>query len=118
RGREHPFACSLEPGAAMLAGVLDLLAREHDGCALVIDYKTDRLAEGEDLGERVKRDYALQRHIYALALLRGGAPEVEVVHWFWQRPQEPVSVRYGAGQREALERELTVPLRAARVRGF
>ena len=47
-----------------------------------------------------------------------GAPEVEVVHWFWQRPQEPVSVRCGAGEREALERELIARLGAARVRGF
>ena len=102
----------------MLAGVLDLLACERDGCALVIDYKTDQVAEGEDLRERVQREYALQRHIYALALLRGGAPEVEVVHWFWRRPQVPISVRYGAGERETLERELITRLSAARARGF
>ena len=116
--REHPFAFSLERGAPMLAGVLDLFVREQDGCALVIDYKTDRLAEREDVRERVQREYALQRHIYALALLRGGAPEVEVVHWFWQRPQVPISVRYGAGEREVLEGELSARLGAARVRGF
>jgi ATP-dependent helicase/nuclease subunit A len=116
--REHPFAFALQAGAPLLAGVLDLLAREQDGCALVIDYKTDQLAEGEDLCERVQREYALQRQIYALALLRGGAGEVEVVHWFWQRPQEPVGVRYGAGERAALERALIGRLRAARARGF
>jgi ATP-dependent helicase/nuclease subunit A len=116
--REHPFAFSLEPGGPLLAGVLDVLASEHDGCALVVDYKTDRLAEGEDLRGRVEREYELQRHIYALALLRGGAPAVEVVHWFWQRPQEPVSARHCAGEREALERKLIARLHTARMRGF
>jgi RecB family exonuclease len=117
-GREHPFAFSLQPRGPLLAGVFDLLAHEHDGCALVVDYKTDSLADDEDLSGRVEREYALQRHIYALALLRDGARAVEVVHWFWQRPQQPVSARYGAPEREALEHGLIARLEAARARGF
>ena len=116
--REQAIAFALEPGGPLLTGVIDLLAREHGGCALVIDYKTDRLAEGEDLREHVERRYALQRHIYALALLRGGAPSVEVVHWFWHRAGQPVGARFDAGDREPLERGLKQLLQAARERPF
>jgi len=116
--REHAIAFALEPGGPLLTGAIDLLAREHDGCALVVDYKTDRLADGEDLREHVERRYALQRQIYALALLRGGAPAVEVVHWFWHRPGGPVGARFGADDREQLECGLKEALQAARERRF
>ena len=116
--REQAIAFALEPGGPLLTGVIDLLAHEHGGRALVIDYKTDRLAEGEDLREHVERRYALQRHIYALALLSGGAPAVEVVHWFWHRPGQPVGARFGAGDRKPLERGLKQLLQAARERRF
>jgi hypothetical protein len=43
---------------------------------------------------------------------------VEVVHWFLERPREPVGVVYRAAQREALERELAQRLGRARGRGF
>jgi RecB family exonuclease len=116
--REHAFAFVLEPGGPLLTGVIDLLAREPDGCALVVDYKTDQLAGEEDVGEHAQWRYALQRQIYALALLRSGATAVEVVHWFWQRPSQPVGVRYAGEDRESLERDLKRRLQAARERGF
>ena len=82
--REAPFALLLgepdrapgAPAAPLLNGVVDVLATEPDGTALVVDYKTDRTAGDEDLGALVARDYALQRAAYALACLRAGHPAV------------------------------------------
>jgi ATP-dependent helicase/nuclease subunit A len=104
--REHPFAFSLAAEEPLLTGVVDLLAREGDGALLVVDYKSDRVEADVDLEDVVERDYAVQRLLYALAVLRDGAPEVEVVHWFLQRPAEPVGARYRAADLVALERRL------------
>ncbi|HZT54382.1 MAG TPA: 3'-5' exonuclease, partial [Gaiellaceae bacterium] len=49
--------------------------------ALVVDYKTNLLAEAAP-EEIVERDYRLQRLVYALACFRAGAEEVEVVYQF------------------------------------
>ena len=57
---------------------------------LIVDWKSDRLA-GADPGELVARAYGLQRAAYALAALRDGATEVEVVHCFLERPDAPVA---------------------------
>ncbi|HEU4978638.1 MAG TPA: 3'-5' exonuclease, partial [Solirubrobacteraceae bacterium] len=106
--REHVFAFLLEAGdesGPLLNGVVDVLAQEGDGTALVVDYKSDHV-DGADLEELVERAYGTQRRIYALAALRAGAPAVEVVHLFLTRPQEPVSARYRAADAPALEREL------------
>ncbi|HSD77780.1 MAG TPA: PD-(D/E)XK nuclease family protein, partial [Solirubrobacteraceae bacterium] len=95
--REHPFALGLgrDAGAPLLTGVVDVLAVEPDGTRLVVDYKTDRVGE-EDLHALVARDYGLQRAAYALAALRDGAPAVEVVHLYLERPHEPVAARFAA----------------------
>ena len=77
-----------------MTGVIDLLGEESDGTALVVDYKSDRLAPGADPEQLVARDYAVQRLLYALAVLREGALVVEVVHWFLERPDEPAVARY------------------------
>jgi hypothetical protein len=54
----------------------------------------------------VARDYAVQRLLYALAVLREGALVVEVVHWFLERPGEPAVARYTLGERATLEDQL------------
>ncbi len=43
--REAGFAFALEPGGGgpLVSGFVDVLAREADGTALIVDYKTDRL---------------------------------------------------------------------------
>ncbi len=64
------------------------------------------------------REYGIQRLVYALAVLRDGAPAVEVVHWFLERPQEWVGARYQAGDRGELEERLRARIRGARARGF
>jgi RecB family exonuclease len=89
-----------------VSGYIDVLAWEADGSALVVDYKTDRLDPETDLAGRVAADYEVQRRIYGLAALRAGAPAVEVAYSFLRRPEEVVSVRYGAAEAERLEREL------------
>jgi ATP-dependent helicase/nuclease subunit A len=104
--REHPFAFATEPEAPLVAGVIDLLAREGDDGRLVVDYKSDHVGPEEDLPALVERDYGLQRLIYALAVLRDGAGRVEIVHWFLQRPREWVTARYAAKDRPRLEASL------------
>jgi hypothetical protein len=85
---------------------------------LVLDYKTDRVRDGEDLVPLVERDYGLQRLLYALAVLREGAPAVEIMHWFLERPHEWVSTRYAIADRRALERELAARIARARTSAF
>ena len=74
-----------------MTGVLDLIVEEPDGLSLIVDYKSDRLLGGEDLEQLVRRDYVVQRLLYALAAIEDGAREVEVAHWFLERPEEWVS---------------------------
>jgi ATP-dependent helicase/nuclease subunit A len=114
--REHPFAFSLAADEPLIAGVVDLLAREAGSTMLVVDYKSDRVGPDVELGALVERDYGIQRLLYALAVLREGAPTVEVVHWFLQRPHEPVAARYTASERGALEQRLAERLGQARER--
>jgi ATP-dependent helicase/nuclease subunit A len=116
--REYPFAFALDARQPLLSGVIDVLAHERDGGFLVVDYKTDRLGELESPTQLVAREYDLQRLIYALAVLRAGAPAVEVAHWFLERPRELVSVVYGARERARLESRLAQQLRRARRDGF
>jgi ATP-dependent helicase/nuclease subunit A len=104
--REHPFAFSLDGGGPLVTGVIDLLAGEADGGFLVLDYKSDRVGAAVDLEALVEREYAIQRLLYALAVLRAGAASVEIVHWFLERPEEWASARYAAGERGELERQL------------
>jgi ATP-dependent helicase/nuclease subunit A len=106
RRREHPFAFSLGEETPLISGVLDLLCEERNGTALVIDYKSDRLTSEQDPETLVARDYAVQRLLYALAVLRQGALVVEVVHWFLARPLEPALARYTLAERPTLEEEL------------
>jgi ATP-dependent exoDNAse (exonuclease V) beta subunit len=116
--REHPFAFSVGAGEPLVTGVIDLLAQEADGTTLVLDYKSDRLAPDADLEAIVERDYGAQRLLYALAVLRDGAPAVEVAHWFLERPVEWACARYRAGERPELERRLAMRVRQARELGF
>ena len=105
-GREYPFALALAPGEPLVSGVIDLLAGEEGGGQLVVDYKSDRVGADADLEELVRREYGVQRHLYALAALRSGAGRVEVVHWFLERPGEPAAAIYEADRLPELEANL------------
>jgi ATP-dependent helicase/nuclease subunit A len=111
--REHPFAFSTGADAPLITGVIDLLAQESDGGYLVLDFKSDRVGADTDLAALVEEHYAVQRELYALAVLRAGAPSVEVVHWFLERPREWVAVRYGSGERDALQARLAARITRA-----
>jgi hypothetical protein len=58
----------------------------------------------------VEADYRLQRLVYALACLRGGAEEVEVVYHFLERPDAVVSTRFSRDDVAALEAELSAAI--------
>jgi len=101
--REQRFAFALDP--VVVIGAFDAVATSADGTVLVADYKTNRLGERSP-AEVVESDYAVQRLIYALAILRGGAPRVEVAFLFLETPDSPVTAVYEAADAPRLEREL------------
>ncbi|MGH3035742.1 MAG: UvrD-helicase domain-containing protein, partial [Gaiellaceae bacterium] len=103
---ERPFA--FEHDGVLLHGRLDV--HWSDGrSALVLDYKTNSLAEGTP-EEIVEADYRLQRLVYALACLRGGAEEVEVVYHFLERSDAVVSTGFSPDDVPALEAELSAAI--------
>jgi ATP-dependent helicase/nuclease subunit A len=106
--REAAFAFALEPDGAgpLVSGFVDVLAREPDGGALVLDYKSDRL-DGLEPAALVERDYATQRLVYALAVLRDGAERVEVAHCLLERPDAAVSRSYVAADAPELAARLS-----------
>jgi ATP-dependent exoDNAse (exonuclease V) beta subunit len=108
--RELPFVFNLPPEAGrrdslLVNGVMDVHAVEHDGTALVLDYKTDPVGEG-GTEALVGASYSTQRLVYALAALKAGAERVEVVHLFLERPDEPAVQTFTADELPALEAEL------------
>jgi ATP-dependent helicase/nuclease subunit A len=104
---ERPFA--FEHDGVLLHGRLDVLWREGTR-ALVLDYKTNTLAEGTP-EEIVEADYRLQRLVYALACFRAGAEEVEVVYHFLERADAVVATTFGRLELPALEAELSAAIR-------
>ena len=100
---ERPFTFELD--GVLLHGRLDVLWREGDG-ALVVDYKSNALL-GADPADVVEDDYRIQRLVYALACLRDGAEQVEVVYQFLEQPDELVAARFTRADVAALESELS-----------
>jgi hypothetical protein len=111
---ERPFA--FEHDGVLLHGRLDVLQREGDR-ALVLDYKTNSLAEGTP-EEIVEADYRLQRLVYALACFRAGAEEVEVVYHFLEQPDAVVSRVFSREDVPALEVELSQAIGRIRANEF
>ena len=89
---ERSFA--FEQDGVLIHGRLDVF-HEADGKALVVDYKTNVLEDASP-AEVVEREYRIQRLVYALAILRAGASEVEVVYQFLERPSDLVTDCYKA----------------------
>jgi ATP-dependent helicase/nuclease subunit A len=96
---------SFEHDGVLLRGRLDVF-HEADGRAFVVDYKTNVLEDASP-AEVVEREYGLQRLVYALAILRAGVSEVEVVYQFLERPDELVSSSFSADDIPTLEAELS-----------
>ncbi len=103
---ERPFA--FEHDGVLIRGRLDLLWREGTR-ALVLDYKTNSLAEGTP-EEIVDADYRLQRLVYALACFRAGAEEVDVVYHFLERSDAVVTTTFLRFELPALEAELSAAI--------
>jgi ATP-dependent exoDNAse (exonuclease V) beta subunit len=99
---ERPFAFVHD--GVLLNGRLDVLWQSGSH-ALVLDYKTNVL-DGRDPAEIVEAEYVAQRTVYALACLRAGADEVEVVYQFLEAPEAVVSSSYTCDDVAALEAEL------------
>ena len=100
----------------LLHGYLDVF--HSDGVrAVVVDYKTNVLDELEP-GAVVDSDYRLQRLVYALACLRTGVSEAEVVYQFLERPDEPVSRLFTRAELPALEAELSAAIRRIQAGDF
>jgi hypothetical protein len=81
--------------------------------ALVLDYKTNPLL-GRDPGEIVEEEYATQQAVYAVACLRAGAREVEVVYHFLEDPDAVVSRVFTRDDQPVLEAGLSASI--ARIR--
>jgi len=111
---ELPFA--FEHDGVLLHGRIDVLHREG-ARALVLDYKTNSLAEGEP-DEIVAKDYRLQQLVYALACFRARAEEVEVVYHFLERPDAVVTDCYKLEDVPALEAELSAAIATIQANDF
>ncbi len=108
---ERPFA--FEVDGVLVNGRLDVLW--HDGeRALVLDYKTNALL-GRDPAEIVDEEYQTQRAVYALACLRAGATEAEVVYQFLEAPEAVVTTTFTVADVARLEEALSASI--ARIRG-
>ena len=111
---ERPFAFLLD--GVLLNGRLDVLWRS-DERALVLDYKTNALG-GREPAEIVEHEYRGQRGVYALACLRAGVREVEVVYQFLEAPHAPVSATFAVADVSALETELRAVIARVRENDF
>jgi ATP-dependent exoDNAse (exonuclease V) beta subunit len=103
---ERPFA--FEHDGVLLHGFLDVLHREGMR-SLVVDYKTNSLAEGAP-EEIVDHDYQLQRLVYALACFRAGADQVEVVYHFLERSDAVVARMFSREELPELEAQLSAAI--------
>jgi hypothetical protein len=107
---------TFEHDGVLVHGYLDVFHRDGPR-ALVVDYKTNSLAEAapEDV---VEDEYRLQRLVYALACFRAGADEVEVVYAFLERPDAVVSTTFAREDVGALEAELSEAIASIRAGRF
>jgi ATP-dependent helicase/nuclease subunit A len=101
----------------LIGGVFDVIAREPGGRTLIVDYKTDRL-DGADPQALADGSYGTQRLVYALAALRAGASEVEIVHTFLELPQRPAVATFTLDEVPILEERLAGLARGVLVRDF
>ena len=95
--REQPFVFLMDNGPDMLIqGVIDLYFVE-DGKITVIDYKTDRVAKGEEGVEELINRYAIQLDYYSKALQQlTGLPVKERIIYSFCLGQEIVVQNLGS----------------------
>jgi ATP-dependent helicase/nuclease subunit A len=104
----------IEVAGTVLRGSIDLLVEASGTPPLIVDYKTDRL-DGAAPAELAGR-YEIQQAIYALAVAEArDAEAVELAYVFLERPEEPVTARWGPDELVAARVRLEAEI--ARVRG-
>jgi hypothetical protein len=111
---ERPFAFELDE--VLVNGRLDVLWLEGER-ALVLDYKTNALL-GRDPAEIVEEEYLTQQIVYAIACLRAGATEVEVVYHFLEDPEAVVSRTFTSDDAPRLEAMLSASIVRIRAGDF
>jgi hypothetical protein len=111
---ERPFAFELD--GVLVNGRLDVLWLEGSR-AVVLDYKTN-LLEGRDPAEIVEEEYATQQAVYAVACLRAGAKEVEVVYHFLEQENAVVSTTFTSDDAGRLEAGLSASIAQIRAGEF
>ena len=111
---ERPFV--FEHDGVLIRGRLDVHSQEGER-ALVVDYKSNAL-EGREPAEIVEAEYGLQRLVYALVCLRGGASEVEVAYQFLESPNDVVSTSFTLDDVARLEAELSAAIARIRAGDF
>lgn len=92
------------PALPLVHGVIDLWVDDGDAVT-VVDWKTNALGGGAP-DAAVARHYGLQRDIYALAALLGGARLVQVAFVFSEAPGAPVTFAFTQADRETLRRHV------------
>jgi hypothetical protein len=92
---ERPFLFDVGAGRPLVQGIVDLWLTGEDGATTIVDWKTNRLT-GRTPRAVVDGHYALQRDVYALAVLLAGAPTVDVVFVFAEAPDDPAIYTLGA----------------------
>ncbi|MBF6619748.1 MAG: UvrD-helicase domain-containing protein [Patulibacter sp.] len=104
---ERPFLLDLDPalpGLPLVHGVIDLWL-DHDDEVTIADWKTNALG-GASPDAIVARHYTLQRDVYAVAALLGGARLVELAFVFSEAPDRPVRFAFTQADREGLLRQV------------
>jgi ATP-dependent exoDNAse (exonuclease V) beta subunit len=104
-GVRQELAFAFEHDGVLLHGRFDAFQLDN-GCALVVDYKSNRL-DGLEPAIVVEEEYALQRLVYALAAFKAGAEEVEVAYVFLELPDDVVTATFTIADRAGLEAHLS-----------
>jgi ATP-dependent exoDNAse (exonuclease V) beta subunit len=111
---ERPF--TFEHDGVLLHGRLDVFWRDGTR-AVVVDYKSNVLEDAEPAAI-VEAEYTLQRLVYALACLRAGVQETEIVYQFLEQPDELVTATFTTQDVPALEAELSAAIARIRAGDF
>ncbi|MBJ7471089.1 MAG: UvrD-helicase domain-containing protein [Solirubrobacteraceae bacterium] len=112
--REAKFTVTVGDGSRMIGGSIDAWTMTSADEALIVDYKTNAVAPGQDLSALTAEKYGLQQQVYALAALRSGARRVRIVHLYLRLAAGgAVESTWEASDEAALDRALAALVDAA-----
>jgi hypothetical protein len=116
-GLRRELAFAFVEDGVVFRGRFDAFGYEPDGTAVVVDYKTTALF-GRPPTEVVAEEYRLQLAVYALAVLRAGAPAVEVAFAFLEAADAVHAERFTAADEPALAGEIRAAIERLRISDF